>query len=86
MARRNRFNHRVSEGKAMSDEYQNACNTLNWTHLKLAETLGVSKRSLYRYQSGEIDNKPAARLLRLLVLLRLTLSKPKFDDIVNQLK
>jgi hypothetical protein len=30
--------------------------------------------------------EPAVRLLRLLVLLRLTLNERKFDDIVSQLK
>ena len=43
-------------------------------------------RTPYRYAGGDVDiPEPAARLLRLLVLLRLALSKRKFEDIVNAL-
>jgi hypothetical protein len=43
-------------------------------------------RTPYRYADGDVDiPKPAARLLRLLVLLRLTMSQRKFEDIVKQL-
>jgi hypothetical protein len=43
-------------------------------------------RPPYRYANGDADiPEPAARLLRLLVLLRLTLSERKFEDILKQL-
>jgi hypothetical protein len=46
----------------------------------------VAGRTPYRYAAGEVDiPEPAARLLRLLVLMRLTLSERKFNDIVKQL-
>ena len=63
-----------------------ARDTLNWTHKRIAQVLGVGRRTPYRYASGDVHiPEPAARLLRLLVLLRLTLSEKKFEDIVKQL-
>ena len=68
-------------------EYKAVREALDWTHLRVAKTLGVSRRVPYRYQNGEVDiPEPAARLLRLLVLLRYTMSERKFNDIVNQLR
>ena len=66
-------------------EYRNARETLGWTHLRLAEVVGLKKRSVYRYAAGERIPEPQARLIRLLVLMRLTLSRRKFEDIVRQL-
>jgi hypothetical protein len=67
-------------------EYRSARETLGWTHLRMAQILGVGQRTPYRYAAGEVDiPEPAARLLRLLVLMRLTLSERKFNDIVKQL-
>jgi hypothetical protein len=34
-------------------EYEAAREALGWTHAKLAETIGVSIRTPYRYQGGE---------------------------------
>jgi len=63
-----------------------ARDTLSWTHERVAKVLGVGRRTPYRYASGDVQiPEPAARLLRLLVLLRLTLSEKKFEDIVKQL-
>jgi hypothetical protein len=43
-------------------------------------------RTPYRYASGDVNiPEPSARLLRLLVLLRLTTSDRAFEDIVKQL-
>jgi len=67
-----------------SSEYQSARDTLGWTHMRLAEVLGVGKRTALRYAKGDVP-EPAARLLRLLVLLRLTMSERKFEDIMRQL-
>jgi hypothetical protein len=53
--------------------------------MRIAEVLGLKRRSVYRYATGEPIPEPQARLLRLLVLLKLTLSKRKFEDIVRQL-
>jgi hypothetical protein len=66
-------------------EYRNAHETLGWTHLQMAQVIGIAKRSPYRYAAGGTIPEPAARLVRLLVLLRLTLSERKFDEIVRQL-
>jgi predicted transcriptional regulator len=66
-------------------EYRNARETLGWTHEHMAKVLGVARRSPYRYSAGESIPEPAARLVRLLVLLRLTMSERRFDDIVKQL-
>jgi hypothetical protein len=63
-----------------------ARDTLSWTHERVAKVLGVGRRTAYRYASGDVQiPEPAARLLRLLVLLRLTMSHGKFEDIVKQL-
>jgi hypothetical protein len=49
--------------------------------------LGVKRRMNYRYASGDTPvPEPTARLLRLLVLLRLTLSQRKYEDIVHIVK
>jgi hypothetical protein len=67
-------------------EYEAAREALGWTHAKLAATIGVSVRTPYRYQGGDVDiPEPAARLLRLLVLLRLTVSDRKFDALIEEL-
>jgi hypothetical protein len=63
-----------------------ARDTLSSTHERVAQVLGVSRRTPYRYASGDVQiPEPAARLLRLLVLLRLTLSERRFEDIVDTL-
>ena len=66
-------------------EYRNARETLGWTHQRMADVLGLARRSPYRYAEGATIPEPSARLLRLLVLLRLTMSEKRFDDIVRQL-
>lgn len=68
------------------NEYQHARATLGWTHEKMQRVLGVGDRTPYRYASGEVAiPEPSARLVRLLVLMRLTLPQRKFEDIVSQL-
>jgi len=53
---------------------------------RAARRIAGSDRTPYRYACGEAGiPEPAARLLRLLVLLRLTLSEPRFDDVMKQL-
>ena len=70
----------------MRDARTAARDTLSWTHERVAKVLGVGRRTPYRYASGEVQiPEPAARLLLLLVLLRLTFNKQKFEDIVKQL-
>jgi hypothetical protein len=66
-------------------EYRSARETLGWTHLRMAQVLGLRRRSSYRYAAGDTIPEPAARLLRLLVLLRLTVSGKKFNEIIQQL-
>jgi hypothetical protein len=61
-----------------------ARDTLSWTHERVAKVLGVGRRTPYRYASGDVP-EPAARLLRLLVLLRLTFNTDRFEAIVSQL-
>jgi hypothetical protein len=69
----------------MNNEYLAARDTLRWTHEKFANTLGIGERTPYRYANGMRIPAPQRRLLRLLVLLRLTLSKRKFEEIINAL-
>jgi transcriptional regulator with XRE-family HTH domain len=67
-------------------EYEAAREALGWTHAQLADIIGVSRRTRYRYQGGEVDiPEPAARLLRLLVTLHLTTSGRKFEQLVAEL-
>jgi len=66
-------------------EYRHARETLGWTHKRMAEVLGLGRRTPYRYQEGATIPEPAARLLRLLVTLRLTNSEKKFEALVSQL-
>jgi hypothetical protein len=50
------------------------------------ETWKPARRTSYRYANGDVDiPEHAARLLRLLVVLKLTLSERKFEEIVKQL-
>jgi transcriptional regulator with XRE-family HTH domain len=68
-------------------QYMAARNALGWTHEKLAETIGVDLTTVYRYQRGEVEpGEPAARLVRLLVRLRLTFPRKKFEELVEELR
>jgi hypothetical protein len=67
-------------------EYQSARLTLGWTHQCLGNVIGVSRRSCCRYGIGEAIPEPTARLIRLLVYLRLTASAAKFNEIVKELR
>lgn len=86
MAKRNRRHYRVSKGAAKVNEYTAARDVLRWTHEELAKVLGVGERTPYRYAAGDTIPEPQRRLLRLLVLLRLTLSARKFEEVVDQLR
>jgi transcriptional regulator with XRE-family HTH domain len=66
------------------NEYQAARAALGCTHVRIAETIGVSVRTSFRYANGDAKiPEPTARLLRLLVLLRLTVSTRKFNELVS---
>lgn len=66
-------------------EYQSARLTLGWTHQRLGNIIGVSRRSCCRYGIGDIIPEPTARLIKLLVYLRLTVSAMKFEETVKEL-
>jgi len=66
-------------------EYDAARQSLGWTQAQLAEVLGIGRRTPYRYANGQIP-EPVARLLRLLVLLHLTTSARKFNELVDELR
>jgi transcriptional regulator with XRE-family HTH domain len=67
-------------------EYDAARKELGWTYIQLSEVLGLSPRTPYRHASGDTPiPPPVARLLRLLVLLRLTMSAHKFEKITEEL-
>jgi len=69
------------------DEFNNAKDTLGWNYPQLARALGVSTRTPFRWASGEYKPLgPEARLLRLFVLLRLTVSERKFDELMEKLR
>lgn len=66
-------------------EYDTARETLAWTHKQVAQKLGTHVRTVYRYAGGDEIPPDRRRLLKLLVLLKLTLSERKFEQIVSQL-
>jgi transcriptional regulator with XRE-family HTH domain len=67
-------------------QYKAARDALGWTHARIAEIIGVDESTVYRYQRGQVEiPEPNARLLRLLVRLRLTESARKFDQLVSEL-
>lgn len=67
-------------------QYRAARTELGWGHLKVAQVLGVDERTVFRYQAGKTGiPEPAARLLRLLVRLHLTIPDYKFNNIVEEL-
>ena len=66
------------------DEYEAARAALGCTHVRIAETIGVSVRTSFRYANGHAKiPEPTARLLRLLVVLRLTVSTGKFNELIG---
>jgi hypothetical protein len=66
------------------NEYQHARAALDCTHVTIAEMIGVSVRTSFRYAHGDAKiPEPTARLLRLLVRLRLTVSTCKFNELVR---
>lgn len=72
--------------KTGASEYRAAKEALEWSHEKIGHALGVGDRTPYRYASGDVEiPEPSVRLLRLLVLLRMTMSARKFEEIVDQL-
>jgi transcriptional regulator with XRE-family HTH domain len=66
-------------------QYRSARRTLGWTHEELAEVIGKSPRMVFRYQEVGIQSVTAARLIRLLVRLKLTIPEDKFDEIIDKL-
>jgi hypothetical protein len=70
----------------IDNEYTIARKTLRWPHERIARTIGVGKRVTYRYANGEVIPEPQRRLLRLLLLLRFTVSEEEFENIVKQLQ
>jgi transcriptional regulator with XRE-family HTH domain len=67
-------------------QYKAAREALGWTHERVADVIGVNVRTPYRYQTGDVEvPEPAARLLRLLVLLRLTQTRRKFNEMIEEI-
>lgn len=64
------------------EQYESARATLGWTHRHTAHVIGVSLRTVHRQPMP----KAAARLLRLLVLTKLTASDRKFDAVLAELE
>ena len=68
-------------------QYRAVRDELGWSNAQVAKTIGVSKRMPFRYENGEtVVPGPAARLLRLLVMLRLTAGSQKFNEIVERMQ
>jgi hypothetical protein len=68
-------------------QYEAARNYLGWSHEEAGAFVGKSWRMMYRYAAGSHDMPPTvARLLRLLVYLRLTVSQHKFEQIVKEIE
>jgi hypothetical protein len=69
-----------------ASQYRHARETLGWTHEHIGAVLGVDLRTSYRYSAGDVEiPEPSARLVRLLVRVRLTMSKRKFGELVEEL-
>ena len=66
-------------------EYKAACAALGWEPHQVSKGIGVSRRSPFRWANGGKIREPEARLLRLLVLLRLPLSERKFHEMLSQI-
>ena len=68
-------------------QYRAVRKELGLSNEEVAKTIGVSRRVPFRYQKGDVDvPEPAARLLRLLVMLRMSLGSRKFNEIVERLQ
>jgi hypothetical protein len=67
-------------------QYHAARTALRWTHAEAGKAIGKSERMMYRYANGESTiPRGLGRLLRVLVYLRLTVSKNKFEQIVAEI-
>ena len=70
-------------------QYDAARNELGWTHAKVARIWNRNLRTVFRYASGDKDwpiPPELARLLRLLVRLRFTVSKREFESIMEEME
>jgi len=68
-------------------QYRAVRDELGWSNAQIAERIGLSRRTPFRYENGEVDPipEPVARLLRLLVMLRLSSGSRKFNEIVEHM-
>lgn len=67
-------------------EYRRSREALGWTHEKLAEVLGRTERTSYRYAAGIVPVPNAvAMVIRRLVSDKLTMSKARFETMVERL-
>ena len=67
-------------------QYEAARSELGWTHDKVARVVGRSRYSIHRYIRENTIPPGMANFLRVLVHLRLTLSKAKFEQIIAGLE
>jgi len=69
-----------------ANQYRHARRALDWSHARMADTIGKSERQSFRYASGEVEiPDTVAKLVRRLVQDRLTLSSRKFDEMIHTL-
>lgn len=67
-------------------QYRAARGILDWTHEQMGVALGVSHRTSIRYAQGDVAiPEPSARLVRMLVRLKLTLTEQQFVHSVESM-
>lgn len=67
-------------------QYRAALDALGWTHARMGEAIGKSERASFRYVHGQVRiPRSVAKHIRLLLRLRMTESRAKFDELVNNL-
>jgi transcriptional regulator with XRE-family HTH domain len=67
-------------------QYRAARRALGFTHEQLAKVIGKSTRQVFRYQERGVESETAARLIRLLVRMKLTVSARNFEELVSELQ
>jgi len=67
-------------------QYQAARHELQWTNAQVAKALCKTERTIYRWLEIDDFDPMAARLIRLLVRLRMSLSDNKFNQIIEEIE
>ena len=67
-------------------QYQAARHELQWTNAQVAKALCKTERTIYRWLEIDDFDPMAARLIRLLVRLRMSMSETRFSEVLKEME